>query len=118
MTKKQIQELVLESFSNNNLDPEKVEIISRQLDRGELKEYIKALKKREKKNSVIVTLPGLPTDDDKKKFLDLFPNKKIIYNIDPSILVGVKIENNDLITELNLKDAIKNLAEFSSKTYD
>lgn len=118
MTKKQIQKLVSESYVENNLNPEDVEIISSDLDRRELKEYIKALRKWEEKNSVVVTLPGLPTDTDKKRFLALFPDKKIIYNIDPSILVGVKIKNNDLITELNLKDTIDNIASFSSKIYD
>lgn len=118
MTKKQIQKLISESYNDNNLDPEKLDIISKPLDRRELKEYIKALKKWEQKNSVVITLPGLPTDTNKKKFLDLFPNKKIIYNIDPSILIGVKIKNDDLITELNLKDTINNIALFSSKIYD
>lgn len=118
MTKKQIQKLVSGSYKDNNLDPKEVNIISKLLDRRELKEYIKALKKWEQKNSVVITLPGLPTIEDKKRFLDLFPNKKIIYNIDPSILVGVKIKNDDLITELNLKDTINNIALFSSKIYD
>lgn len=114
MTKKQIQELVLDSYSNNSINPEKVDKISEQMDRRELKEYIKALKNYENKNSVIITLPSLPKEEDTKKFSSLFPNKKIVYNIDPSLMLGVRIKNRDLITEVNLKDTLEDMLKHVS----
>ena len=118
MNKKQIKQLILESYKNDTLDPERVDEIVNILDRKELKEYIKVLKNWENKKSVVITMPYPPKNEDKYKFLTLFPDKKIVYNIDPSLLVGVKIKNDDLITEINLKDTLRNIVDYISQTYD
>lgn len=118
MKKKQIQQLVTASYKKEELDAEKVNNIASQLDRTEIKEYIKALKSFENKNSVTITLPRLPEEEEKKKFSSLFPEKKIVYNIDPSLLVGVKIKDNDLITEISLKDTLEDMVDYIDQNYD
>ena len=118
MTKKQLNELVSDSYTGVILDEEKVTKIANLLKRSELKEYIKQLKRHEKKLSVVITLPVPPTNDETKKYKSFFPDKKIIYDIDPTLLVGAKIQENDILTEYNLRDALEHLEEYIEGDYD
>lgn len=118
MTNKQIKQLVLESYTKNNLDQKKIEAITKYLNRTELKEYIKTLKSFENQKNIIITLPVLPKEEEKNKFEALFPEKKIVYNIDPTLLAGIRIKNNDFITEMNLKDTLEDLLNHISQTYE
>lgn len=118
MTGKKIKELALKSYSKNNLDPKIVKRIALFLNRKELKLYLKELKKIENKKNVEITLAKIPNDKSKKIFNNLFPNKKIIYNIDKSLILGVKITNNDLIYEMNLKNTFQNLVDYVTQSYD
>ncbi|OGH42296.1 MAG: hypothetical protein A3H79_00860 [Candidatus Levybacteria bacterium RIFCSPLOWO2_02_FULL_36_8b] len=115
MTKKLLRQLINLSYEKMTLNQEKVELISKYLNRKELKEYLKALKKWENETSVIISLPKMPEIEEQKMFLNLFPNKKIVYNIDPGLLVGVEIKNNDLIYNLNLKNTLENLLKHINK---
>lgn len=110
MTKKIIDQLVTLSYSGNFLDQEKVIEIVSHLKRKQLKLYLKALKNREKAISVTIILPSLPTDKEQESFKKLFPNKKIVYNLDPNLLVGVKIVVNDDVYDLNLKHVLESIA--------
>lgn len=112
MTKKQLKNLVLESYNNEMLDEKRVEHFSRILQRGELKEYIRELKSYEKKKSLVVSIPYNPTEKERIKFQELFPNKKIVYIIDPSLLLGAKIINDDYVHDLNVKNTLDNLVEY------
>lgn len=112
MTKKQIKNIVLESYNNEMLDEKKVEHVARILQRGELKEYIRELKAYEKKKSLVVSIPYNPIEKEKEKFQKLFPNKKIVYIIDPSLLLGAKIINDDYVHGLNVKNTLDNLVTY------
>lgn len=109
MTKKQIKKLAEVSYTNNFLDAKKVERIAKNLTRGEIKEYISALKTKESKTSVIINIPAELSSKIKEKFQSFFPDKKIIYKVNPSLLVGVRIKNDDLIYNYNLKDTLEDL---------
>lgn len=109
LKKKQIRELVNLSITKGSLDPKKVELIASSLKRKELKKYIKALKKEDLEQQVIIKLPQQPTDAQKNVFDSLFPNKKIIYHKDQSLLLGVKIINNDMEHQLNLKNNLNTI---------
>lgn len=111
MKKKLLKQLINLSYEKLILNEEKAELISRYLSRKELKEYLKELKKWENETSVIISLPRMPEIEEQKIFLNLFPDKKIVYNIDPSLLVGVEIKNNDLIYNFNLKNTLENLVK-------
>lgn len=115
MKKKLLKQLINLSYEKLILNEEKTELISKYLNRKELKEYLKELKKWENETSVIISLPKMPGIEEQKIFLNLFTNKKIVYNIDPSLLVGVKIKNNDLIYNFNLKNTLENLIKHISK---
>lgn len=118
MTKKKIKELAQISYSKNNLDEKKAYRITNLLNRKELKQYLKELKKIESKKSVEIILSKTPTKKSKKMFENLFPDKKIIYNIDKSLMLGVRITNNDLIYEMSLKNTFQNLVSHLTHFYD
>lgn len=114
MTKKQIKELVLKSYIKNKLDKNRVDLVANKLNRKSLKEYIRALKKFESKNTIIISVPNMPEQNEIKILSDLFTGKKIVYNIDPTLLVGIKLVKDDLIYDYNLKNTLENMAKFSS----
>ena len=120
MTKKQIKDLALQSYSGDNLDQKKVTRVAKILKRSDLKAYIKALKNIEKEKTVTVVLPQikLNTKDLYKQFEEAFPKKRINYQVDKDLLVGVRIINNDLIYDLNLRNTLKQLNSYIIEKYD
>lgn len=112
MTKKVLDLLVKESYAGDDLDPKKVERIAAALRRFELKQYIRALKMNEQRRTVTLTAAfplGKPDVEDIKK---LYPDKNIVTNVDPSLLIGMRIVDNDTIYELNLSDNLKNMHQY------
>lgn len=113
MTKKQIKLLALGSFVKNNLDDKKVRRLSGKMKRSELRNYIKYLKYYESKNSVSIIIPNLSkiNKNDLKAIAKLYPDKKIKYVEDESIMLGVKIVDNDLIHDYNLKNTFETITQ-------
>jgi len=112
-----LQNLVDLSYAGDSLDEKTVLAVADRLKRGNLKRYVKELRKRENKNRVVVTLPFQPDENDKKRFGDIFAGKRILFNIDESLLMGVQIINNDIIYNLNLKDSLERVVSHASE-YD
>lgn len=110
MTKKQIQLLTNASYTRNQLDEKKVSKIASLLTRKDLREYIRLLKLYEKKQTVIASLPYLPKEPTQKKISETFPDKKIVYIVDPTLLAGIRITNNDIITDYNVKNMLDNIS--------
>lgn len=116
MSKKIIKQLIAQSYSANfMLDIKKVQRIVPLLKHSELKRYIKGLKNFEKSHTVIITVPFTPTVLEKKKFEDMFVNKKIEFVEDKSLLLGFKVQNNDLIINYNVKERLANVLEYISQ---
>lgn len=118
MKKNILKELLLESYSNGDLDAEKVENIANHLKRGQLKEYIRVLKASEKKKSIIFTSPTMPSEEAQKKLQDMFLHKKIVYVIDPDLLMGIKVTNEDMEYDLNLQHTLDTLLEYIEHSYE
>lgn len=113
MTKRQIKSLVLQSYTRNNLDVKKVKKIIKFLSRNNLKQYVKTLKAYEESKEVSVVLPSIDENKDiERKLREIFPNKKIIFSQDPSLMLGAKIIDNDKIFEFNLKNTLENLGSY------
>lgn len=115
MTKDQIKLLAKGSYIKDNLDHNKVNKIFKLLNRNDLKLFIKALKNEEKKNTVTIILPDIKLSkriELEEMFKTKFANKKIIYKTDPSLIVGIKIIDNDTIYEYNLKNTLENLRSY------
>lgn len=118
LQKKALKDLTDQSFDKDDLREEDVLKIADYLKRSELKKYIKALKAKVKQKSVVITLPFPASREEQEKHKEMYPGKKIIYEIDPSLFVGMKIQQNDTITEYDLKDTLENLQEFIVNEYD
>lgn len=118
MTRKQIQQLVEKSYTNTSMNKEDVEHISSYLKRSELKEYVKELKSYEKKKTIVITSPLLPSKEDQTKIQDLFPKKKIVYDIDPSLLMGYKVTDNDVIYEYSLSHIFDSMLDHVENNYE
>jgi len=115
MNIKKLKILVAESYKNDVLDSNKIYGIADLLTRSELKQYIGALKDHENKKNVIVLTSFCLKD---KRFEKLFPNKKIVYKKDPSLMLGVKVVDNDNVYQFNLKNALDNIISYITKAYD
>lgn len=113
MTKKQIKRLALASYTKEQLDAKKVKRVAKILSRQDLKEYIKILRELEKSKQVTVFVPRLyKSKEIEKKISDSFPGKKIIFQQDPSLMAGLRVENNDLVYELSLNNTLENLKNY------
>lgn len=112
MIKKQIKQLAKASFTRGNIDSKKALRVARMLKRGELREYIKYLKTQISANKVRVLVPDLGKIDEtkiKKHFSKFFPDKKIFVEQNPELLLGIKVIDNDIIYDFNLKDSFENM---------
>lgn len=118
MTKKIIKELVLASYTQSALDPKKVEKIVRLLNRSMLKLYIKALKQKEAALSVSIDSVFPIHPQQKETLAGLFPEKKITYVIDPTLLAGLKVTKDDIIFEMSIKGALDTMLERIRNDYD
>lgn len=112
MTKRQLNKLALESYSQNALDPKKVEKIVKTLKRKELKLYIRILKNLESQRSIIISLPKPPKEKNKKILAAIYPDKKIVYDVDPSLILGMKVTDKDMVYQMNLKNTLNNLVSY------
>lgn len=113
--KKKIMPLVAHSYRNGKLDSETVERIADNMDRKTLKEYLHLLKQEEKKKQVVITSPTTLTDADRKMLEKQFPNKQIIYLIDPEIISGIQVIDNDQEFEISLNQIFNDIIKYVSK---
>lgn len=120
MTKKQIEQLAFHSYAKGNLDLKKIEKYSAGLSRIDLKRYIRTLKNLEKKQRVEVIIPFINyrKNVNEKMLKALFLKRNIKYTIDPSIIAGVKIVNDDIVYNFNLKNTLEAIIENIEKQYD
>ena len=110
--KKQIEELVHASYQDGNLDEATVKKIADNLNRNMLKLYISMLKQEEKKKMVFVTTPKPLSANDREKVKSLFPKKKIVEEIDPSMIGGIKVVENDEAFEMDLNRTFRDIIRF------
>ncbi len=113
--KNKLKNLVELSYTNGKLDQEIVETIATRLSRQELKQYINLLKQEENKKQIFVTVPRELDSQDQKKIQLIFPDKQITYIIDPSMISGIKIVENDEEYEINLNKTFNDIIQFLSK---
>lgn len=117
MDTKKIKALVSSSYSHSEMDPKLVNFIAMRLNRSDLKKYIQELKNVEDKRTVIVVLP-FSSKLKAFSFEKLFPKKKVIYKVDPSLIAGARIIDNDTVYEFNLKDNLNRMVSYITQNYD
>lgn len=118
MNKNLLKQIIAASYKNGELDTKTVAKISEKLDRSQLKQYIRALKNAEKLNTVYIESP---VTDGKKlvaNFQNIFPNKKITFIKNSSLIAGVRINYNDDIFEVSVKNNLEKILNSISEDYD
>ncbi len=119
MTTKHIKKLAEQSFKKNSLDLKTIKKIITKLNRRDLKAYIKFLKKLENERIIQVFTPINKIDDKViNKIKNMFPNKEIEHIEDSSLIAGIRIVDNDMTYDFNLKDSLDNLITHLKKSYD
>lgn len=113
MTKKEIKKLVLASYTKNKLDIKKVNKIVKHFTRAEFKNYIKYLKLHEKTKNIIVEVSNISEKEKiMKEIKKIYPEKNISIKENRAILAGIRITDNDIIYEANLKSKLENLVSY------
>lgn len=119
MTRRQIKQFAQASYKNNQLDEKIVMEIARRLNRKNLKAYIHALKQLEKQKNVFIALPNVNAYNKSEKIFEkIFQNKRIAYQQDPSLLLGTRIQQNDMIYDFSLKKRLHTLAANIEERYE
>lgn len=118
MNKKFLKELVKNSYQDGILDEQIVNTIAEKLSRKELKEYIHALKLFEQSRIIIVESAQDITQEQKQMFEDTFKNKKTRFVTNASLMTGVRITDNDMIYEANLKNIFAKIVQHIEEQYD
>lgn len=116
MNKKKIDKLVAASYKDDQLDKKKVYKIASLINRTDLKKYINGLKMVEKKKTLIISSPTIDTNI--KNLKKLFPNKKIVFKKDSSLMLGVRVASNDIVYEYTLKDSFDKIVNYIEQNYD
>lgn len=112
MTKRFLHQLVLTSYINNHLNAKKVDAIAASLTRHDLKAYIRALKLLEQQNRISVALPKANLYNEVRKNLEkLFPNKQLVLEENPSLLLGMQLIDNDMVYEMSLRDRLEEIVD-------
>ncbi len=119
MKVREIKKLAEQSFISENLDIKKIKSIISLLNKKQSKAYIKFLKKLENERIVwVFTAMDKVEDKIGGKLKSMFPNKKIEYVKDPNLIVGLRVVDNDMVYEFNLKDSLDNLITHLKRSYD
>lgn len=112
LDKKFLKQLVEISFRANEFNQPVVEKISSHLSRNELKKYVDELKKEDRKRTVIVEVPTKDGELHLDQIQSLFPNKKILFRKDTSLILGMRIIDDDIVYEFDLKDSLENMRSY------
>lgn len=112
MTKKMITQLVNASYTKDLLDSKKVEKIAGLLSRHDLKLYLRGLKLSEKAKTISLVLPDAKLyNSAKKHFEEKYKGKEVIVAEDPSLLLGMKVIDNDMVYDMSLKNIVESFAQ-------
>lgn len=115
MDKKLIKKLAIASYTNNKLDEENVNRIAKNLNRRELREYIKALRDLQNKNTVYVDYSSELDDNYKRQIEGIFPNKAVIFRRNKDLILGIRITENDIVSNINLNNSLKQITMYFDK---
>lgn len=120
MQTKKIKKLAEMTYSGNKINEKIVKLASGKLKKSELKVYLKSLKNMQKKKVLKVYVPSkkLISRDIENRLVKFFKNKELNFIEDKSLIAGIRVVDNDMIYELNLKDSFENLIEYIQRSYD
>lgn len=113
MTRKLIKELAQKSFFRNNLDAKRVKYFVSKMKRKEIRGYLRTIKTIDSRNTVRIIFPSLTKikKSDILRLSNFYKGRKIIVGEDPSLILGVRLIDNDLVYDFNLENSFENIIE-------
>ncbi|MBI2443183.1 MAG: hypothetical protein HYV40_04740 [Candidatus Levybacteria bacterium] len=118
MKKKALKKIATASYNNGELDESFVNEVTSHLTRKELKDYIRALKLLEKKKRIYIDTSFSPSAMQEEMLREQFAGKDVVFQIDPDLLLGLRITDNDIVYDMNLKRTLDALEEYIERQYD
>ncbi|MDR3256597.1 MAG: F0F1 ATP synthase subunit delta [Endomicrobium sp.] len=110
MKRSQIKELAKSIVKNDELSGKNLKWIFSNLSRQELKLFMRLLSKEIRDNSVTASFAGKLSDENKKKIIAMFPNKKILFKRDDENIVGgVRFEYSDFVLDYSVSGIMKRI---------
>ncbi|MDR2396136.1 MAG: F0F1 ATP synthase subunit delta [Endomicrobium sp.] len=110
MKRLQIKELVWSIVKYDELSEKNLNWIISNFSRKELKLFMMLLFKEIKNNNILVNFAGTLSETNKNKILEMFPDKKIIFNRDDETLVGgICLEYGDFVFDCSVSATIKRI---------
>lgn len=116
MKKNQIKRLADVCFKNGELKEENINQVLPYLKRKDMKIFIKELENLDQKNTVIVTCAAPLSEKTVSKITSMYPDKKVRIEIDPQLILGVRIVSNDSVYSANLDDILQKMVSHVSET--
>lgn len=117
---RKIKKLALKSYNGNSLNEKVIGLVSKKLNKKNLKVYINELKRINDSKIVKVYVPNREflTNKMMQSLSKFFENKELRIIEKPDLIAGIRIIDNDLIYELNLRDSFENMIEYLKQSYD
>lgn len=116
--KKISQELISACCDNDCLSLEKVQQYTKNMNRSRLKQCICEFRNFVQKTSVFIDTPKELSIKDKDTLSSFFKGKKIVYRTDPSLILGLKITDKDIVHSFDLSSRLQSLRENVAQNYD
>ena len=117
MDKRNYRQLAQASITDATLDVKKVERIAGLLSNAELKEYIKALKQWVNEHTVTIEVPN-EKNVPVKNMESVFTDKTVVIKENPSLLLGMRIKDNDDVYEMSLANTLSQIERHVLEGYD
>lgn len=118
MTKRDIRQLVVASYTKDRLDDKKVEKIAGMLSKTDLKAYIRGLRLEEQKHKIYLALATKTIyNKARKEFEKAFEGKEIVFTEDPSLLLGMRVLDGDMLYEVSLSERLNQLTKSVEENY-
>lgn len=112
MQRKLLSFLIEYSYVKGQLREDRAMKITQTLSKRDVKVYIRGLKLSEQKRKVYIAIAKRSVyTDERKLFKGIFEGKELILQEDPSLLLGAKIRDNDIVYDFSLKERIENIAD-------
>lgn len=116
--KKISQDLISACCDNDCLSLEKVQQYTKNMNRSRLKQCICEFKNFVQNTSVFIDSSKELSIKNKDILSKFFKNKKIVYRIDPNLILGLKITDKDMVYSFDLSSRLQNLREDVAQNYD
>jgi F-type H+-transporting ATPase subunit delta len=111
MKREQIKELARAAAEYGQMSEKDLDWLFSHLTKKELKYFINLLSWEIKNAKVSVSYAGTPTENDKKRIISLFADKKAEFKEDSSLVAGVKFEYGDYVLDYSVSGMINKILE-------